>query len=37
MKHVELIKIPHNVKIGDVCGDIEPNVTEDTLLSLIHI
>lgn len=31
MKHVELIKIPHNVKIGDVCGDIEPNVIEDTI------
>jgi hypothetical protein len=31
MKHVELVQIPHCVKIGDVCGDIEPNVTENTL------
>jgi hypothetical protein len=31
MQKVELIQIPHNVKIGDVCGDIEPNITEDTL------
>lgn len=31
MKQIELIKIPHNVKIGDVCGEIEPNVIEDTL------
>ncbi len=31
MKTVELIKIQHDVKIGDVCGDIEPNITEDTL------
>jgi hypothetical protein len=29
MKRVELVQIPHNVKIGDTCGDIEPNVTED--------
>lgn len=31
MKTVELIQVPHNVKIGDVCGDIEPTITEDTL------
>jgi len=31
MKTVELIKIDHSVKIGDICGDIEPTVTEDTL------
>jgi hypothetical protein len=31
MKRVDLIKIEHNVKIGDVCGHINPNVTEDTL------
>lgn len=29
MKRVDLVQIPHSVKIGDVCGDIEPNVTED--------
>jgi hypothetical protein len=31
MKQIELIKIPHNVKVGDICGDIKPNITEDTL------
>lgn len=31
MKVVELIEVPHNVKIGDRCGHIEPNITEDTL------
>ena len=31
MKKIELIKVEHNVKIGDRCGDIEPNVTEDTI------
>ncbi len=31
MKHVELVKIPHNVQIGDICGHIEPNVTEDSI------
>ena len=31
MKQLELVQIPHIVKIGDVCGDIEPNITEDTL------
>jgi hypothetical protein len=31
MKTVELIQVPHNIKIGDVCGDIEPTITEDTL------
>ena len=33
MKTLELIQIPHNVKIGHVCGDIEPNITEDTLFT----
>jgi len=31
MKRVDLIKIEHNVKIGDVCDHIEPNVTEDSI------
>jgi hypothetical protein len=31
MKRVDLIKIEHDVKIGDVCGDIEPNITEDCI------
>jgi len=31
MKKLELVKLEHNVKVGDVCEYIEPNVTEDTL------
>jgi hypothetical protein len=31
MKRVDLIKVEHNVKIGDICGDIEPNITEDCI------
>jgi len=31
MKTIELVQVQHSVKIGDICGDIEPNVTEDTL------
>jgi hypothetical protein len=31
MKRFDLIKIEHNVKIGDVCKYIEPNVTEDCI------
>ena len=31
MKRIELKQIEHNTQIGDVCGDIEPNVTEDSL------
>lgn len=31
MKTLELIEVEHSVKIGDVCGPIEPNITEDTL------
>ncbi|MCP4522547.1 MAG: hypothetical protein GY827_12775 [Cytophagales bacterium] len=31
MKHIELKQIEHDTKIGDVCGNIEPNITEDTL------
>lgn len=31
MKRVELIKLDHDIKIGGKCGDIEPNITEDTL------
>jgi hypothetical protein len=29
MKRVDLIKIEHAVKVGEVCGVIEPNITED--------
>lgn len=31
MKRVDLIKVEHNRKIGDICEYIEPNVTEDCI------
>jgi hypothetical protein len=31
MKVIELQQVEHSVKIGDVCGPIEPNVTEDSI------
>lgn len=31
MKRINLVKLEHNVKIGDVCGTIEPNITEDCI------
>jgi len=31
MKRVDLIKVEHNTKIGDLCKYIEPNVTEDCI------
>jgi hypothetical protein len=31
MKRIDLKKVEHNIKIGDVCGIIEPNVTEDSI------
>lgn len=34
MKILDLIKHPNSVKIGDVCPNIEPNVTEDTVFLL---
>mgnify|MGYP003648226531 CR=1 FL=1 len=34
MKKINLNKIEHTVKIGDVCGDIIPNVTEDSIFLL---
>ena len=33
MKTVELVKIEHNIKIGDQCPYIEPNVVEDTIFT----
>jgi hypothetical protein len=33
MKKVELSPIPHNVKIGDVCPQITPNITEDCVFT----
>ena len=29
MKHIDLVKIEHNVKVGNNCPYIEPNITED--------
>lgn len=34
MKKIELKQLPHNVKIGDTCETIPPNVTEDSLFML---
>jgi len=31
MKRLDLVKVEHNVQIGDICGHIEPNVTEDSI------
>lgn len=31
MKRIDLIKVEHNVRIGDKCEYIEPNVTEDSI------
>lgn len=31
MQSVELKQLHHTIKVGDVCGEIEPNITEDTL------
>lgn len=33
MKTIELIKREHKVQIGDVCGHINPNVTEDSVFT----
>lgn len=31
MKILQLVQQQHNVQIGDICGHIEPNITEDTI------
>ena len=31
MKRIDLIKVEHNTKIGDKCGAIPPNITEDSI------
>jgi hypothetical protein len=31
MKKIDLIQQQHNVQIGDICGTIEPNITEDAI------
>lgn len=33
MKRLELIKVNHNIKIGDICNAYEPNITEDTVFT----
>ena len=37
MKLVELVKIENNIKIGDQCRYIEPNVVEDTIFTVNNI
>lgn len=32
MKRIELQKVPHSVKIGEHCKQVQPNVTEDCIL-----
>lgn len=34
MKRIDLVQIKHDIKIGDICGDIEPNITEDSIFYL---
>lgn len=31
MKRIDLIQLEHNVKVGDICGNIEPNIIEDSI------
>jgi len=31
MKTLELVKIDHHIKLGDICEEITPNITEDTI------
>ena len=31
MKIVDLVDVEHNIKVGDVCGTFEPNITEDCI------
>jgi hypothetical protein len=31
MKRIDLIKIDHNIKVGDKCSYIEPNITDDCI------
>lgn len=33
MKRIELVKVEHDVKIGQKCGDYEPNITEDCIFT----
>ena len=31
MKKIELVQVQHNVQVGDLCEDKEPNITEDSV------
>jgi len=31
MKKLQLKQMPHNITVGDKCGEIKPNITEDTI------
>lgn len=33
MKQLELIKVSHQYKVGDVCGQINPNISEDVIFT----
>ena len=33
MKRIELVKVEHNIKIGQECPSLEPNITEDCFLT----
>lgn len=33
MKKIELSILQHDVKIGDICGEIQPNITEDCIFT----
>jgi len=34
MNHLELTKVPNSVKVGDVCEEIPPNITESTIFTI---
>ena len=34
MKSIELQQLQHSVKVGDACGEIAPNVTEDCIFTI---
>ena len=34
MKRIDLVEVEHNVKVGDICEDKEPNITEDCVFML---
>jgi hypothetical protein len=34
MRTIELVQVPNNIKIGDRCTDLPPNITEDTIFTV---